>query len=536
MISGSTLHSETRPPRRRRPRAASFSFTNVSVVVGGETVPTKEKAKQALAHFQGSRTRSRGWPLAVDNVSAVLCKVRRRWNMRRGKRHEREGEGGRRRGAIGTKSATAAEEKKKLDLFFSSSFSLTLPISFTPLSLPQGKGQKERKKVAWGRLRKARSLLASRLPPLLLLLLLLPSSSLSSSSSSAEAAATAAATPAHSPPFSEAPFPEEDYSHFAELLATVMVLREGGIDEAMGAVPALHDLTHATLVSLVSLAEAAEGASEGKEEEAKSRGGGGGTGKSSSSSTSSSSSASSSSSSSSSSSPPAFDLASWPGLSAAQASRMASNYSSAAKAARAAKAMATTPAAATTLAASDSAADLETASSSSAAAATAATTTAAATRGKTTSNNNNNGSTGAADPVFQAGERLGNDAEVNAALERMTSGLPPPLDHGLRAIGASLEAKAANSTAAAAATDSQDARKTEAFLKDVNAKLALFNVELSSKAAAAREPARFANAAAAIQRAVTGTALSIRGINFAPCLVSASIRGANVGATAVVSR
>jgi len=117
-------------------------------------------------------------------------------------------------------------------------------------------------------------------------------------------------------------------------------------------------------------------------------------------------------------------------------------------------------------------------------------------------------------------------------LERKAAGLPAPLEaklreasQGLTALGTSLEAKA-NATA-------EDAQ-TDAFLRDVNAKLASFNVELSSKGSVAREPRRFANAAAAIQRAVTGTALSVRGVNFAPCLVSASIRGASVGATAVV--
>lgn len=305
---------------------------------------------------------------------------------------------------------------------------------------------------------------ASRLPTLLLLcclLLLLLPSFLSSTSSAAAAATT---TPAE----------EEDYSHFAELLATVMVLREGGVEEAMDAVPALHDVTHATIVALVSLAEAAEA----EEEAARRRSGG-------------SSSASGSSSSSSPSSPAfsaaaAFDPASWPGLTAAQASALASNYSKSSAAATKA------PLTAATLAAS--AAELKRAVAS------------------------GGGVNKSADPLYLAGERLG--AELDPALERKAAGLPAPLGaklrgvtQGLTALGTSLEAKA-NATA-------EDAQ-TEAFLRDVNAKLASFNVELSSKGSSvAREPRRFANAAAVIQRAITGTALSVRGVNFAPCLVSA---------------
>lgn len=318
------------------------------------------------------------------------------------------------------------------------------------------KGKKTKKKMARDRRRKA-----SRLPTTLLLLLfcllLLPSSWTSAAATAEEAG--------------------EDYSHFAEILATVMVLREGGVEEAMGAVPALHDVTHATIVALVSLAE---------EEEARRRSGG-----------SSASATSSSGSSSPSFSASAFDPASWPGLTAAQASALASNYSKASAATTTKKTAAAT--AVTTLA--SSAAELKRAVAS------------------------GGGVNKSADPLFLAGERLG--AALDPALERKAeAGLPAPLEAKLRALGTSLEAKA-NATA-------EDAQ-TDAFLRDVNAKLASFNVELSSKGSVAREPRRFANAAAAIQRAVTGTALSVRGVNFAPCLVSVSIRGASVGATAVVS-
>ena len=50
---------------------------------------------------------------------------------------------------------------------------------------------------------------------------------------------------------------EADYSHFAEMLASVMLLREGGVEKALESVPMLHDETHAYIktVSLLSKSE-----------------------------------------------------------------------------------------------------------------------------------------------------------------------------------------------------------------------------------------------------------------------------------------
>jgi hypothetical protein len=47
---------------------------------------------------------------------------------------------------------------------------------------------------------------------------------------------------------------EADYGHFAEMLASVMMVREGGVDKALEAVPMLHDTTHA-YIKTMSLAE-----------------------------------------------------------------------------------------------------------------------------------------------------------------------------------------------------------------------------------------------------------------------------------------
>jgi hypothetical protein len=43
---------------------------------------------------------------------------------------------------------------------------------------------------------------------------------------------------------------EADYAHFAELVATVMIVREGGVDAALEAVPILHDSTDAYISAL----------------------------------------------------------------------------------------------------------------------------------------------------------------------------------------------------------------------------------------------------------------------------------------------
>ena len=80
---------------------------------------------------------------------------------------------------------------------------------------------------------------------------------------SAAALAVIAAAAAGTAAASDAPFsaPVEgtagktaDYAHFAEMLASVMMLREGGVDKAMEAVPMLHDTTQA-YIKTMSLAE-----------------------------------------------------------------------------------------------------------------------------------------------------------------------------------------------------------------------------------------------------------------------------------------
>jgi len=45
---------------------------------------------------------------------------------------------------------------------------------------------------------------------------------------------------------------EADYAHFAELVATVMIVREGGVDAALDAVPILHDSTDAYISALTT--------------------------------------------------------------------------------------------------------------------------------------------------------------------------------------------------------------------------------------------------------------------------------------------
>lgn len=79
----------------------------------------------------------------------------------------------------------------------------------------------------------------------------------------AAALAVIAAAAAGTASASDAPFsaPVEgtagktaDYAHFAEMLASVMMLREGGVDKAMEAVPMLHDTTQA-YIKTMSLAE-----------------------------------------------------------------------------------------------------------------------------------------------------------------------------------------------------------------------------------------------------------------------------------------
>ena len=333
--------------------------------------------------------------------------------------------------------------------------------------------------------------------------------------------AAAAATPV-------TPEEGEDYSHFAELLATVMVSREGGIDEAMGAVPVLHDMAHATIVALTSLAEA-----EAAEESDRRRGGGGG-GSVGSSGIGSNGGAPSSSA--------AFDVDSWPGLSASQASKLASRYyaadagasSSALSSFSPSSASASPVAASAPSAFSPLLADVENTNEHK--------TNLLQSVAESVKTGNKS-----IDPLYLAGERLG--ARINSTLERKASAaapslapsstvksLPATLERAaaqkLKDLGDALRAREDESRADAATRAAEDA-----FVDELNSKLSAFDVELSKNKAAAsvQEPARYANAAAAIQRAITGTTLSIKGVNFAPCLISASIRGANVGVTGVVS-
>ena len=339
---------------------------------------------------------------------------------------------------------------------------------------------------------------------------------------------TTAAAPA-APATPVTPEEGEDYSHFAELLATVMVVREGGIDEAMGAVPVLHDMAHATIVALTSLAEAEA------EESDRRRGGGGG----------SIGSSGIGSNGGAPSSSAAFDVDSWPGLSASQASKLASRYyaadagasSSALSSFSPSSASASPVAASAPSAFSPLLADVENTNEHK------TNLLQSITESVKTGNKS-------IDPLYLAGERLG--ARINSTLERKASAaaaaapslapsstvesLPATLERAaaqkLKDLGDALRAKEDESRADAATRAAEDA-----FVDELNSKLSAFDVELSKNKAAAsvQEPARYANAAAAIQRAITGTTLSIKGVNFAPCLISASIRGANVGVTGVVS-
>ena len=86
---------------------------------------------------------------------------------------------------------------------------------------------------------------------------------------------------------------DADYAHFAELLGTVMLLREGGVEGAMDAVPILHDesLAYLTAASLIAESDAALSLA------ATNAGAAG-----------------------------AFNLSSWPGLSTVSALKMAKNY------------------------------------------------------------------------------------------------------------------------------------------------------------------------------------------------------------------
>jgi len=285
--------------------------------------------------------------------------------------------------------------------------------------------------------------------------------------------AAAAAAPTKTPTTSDdlANFDENDYSHFAELLATVMVFREGGVDAAFEAVPVLHDMAHAMIVSLSSIAEAEE-----LEQQQRQWG---------------DRLAATANNSSSS----AFDVTSWPGLSASQAAKLASNYYS---------------------------------SNSSSAIISA--------KYNEFSNHFNDKINRTDQLLFFKGERLG--AKLNATFESKKrndasdSAASSPLYQGLKAVGDALRGGETQSETDNAAATTKS--KNDAFIDIVNSKLSDFRIELQNKGKIVQEPSKYANAAAAIQKSITGVALSLRGVNFAPCLISASVRGASVGATGVV--
>jgi len=79
---------------------------------------------------------------------------------------------------------------------------------------------------------------------------------------------------------------------------------------------------------------------------------------------------------------------------------------------------------------------------------------------------------------------------------------------------------------------SQDKAAEDAeFLEALNKKLEKYNIVVSPPSVAA--PSKFSNGAATIVKAITGVALSKTGINFAPCLVSYAPAGVSVGAQLV---
>ena len=83
---------------------------------------------------------------------------------------------------------------------------------------------------------------------------------------------------------------EADYGHFAEMLASVMLVREGGVERALEAVPLLHDETHAYIKTVSLMAK----------------------------------------------DPSMFNLTAWKGMSGASAGKIAGNYTDKAAAAAAA--------------------------------------------------------------------------------------------------------------------------------------------------------------------------------------------------------
>jgi len=195
---------------------------------------------------------------------------------------------------------------------------------------------------------------------------------------------------------------DADYAHFAELLGTVMLMREGGVEGAMAAVPILHDesLAYLTAASLIADSVEATKAS-GKNN---------------------------------------FDLKSWQGLSDVAAAKLAKNYS----------------------------AILEN------------------------------------DPLTASGDSLSQriDATFGPEVPKTDAATNATVD-ALTNLGNFLTAGKGND---------QD------FIKSINSRLSKYNIEFQTNEV--KPPARFANNAALISRAITGIGLSATGINFAPCLIS----------------
>lgn len=58
--------------------------------------------------------------------------------------------------------------------------------------------------------------------------------------------------------------------------------------------------------------------------------------------------------------------------------------------------------------------------------------------------------------------------------------------------------------------------QNDGFLGIVNSKLSAFDIELQNEGKTVQEPSKYANAAAAIQRSITGVTLSLRVSTFYP--------------------
>lgn len=204
---------------------------------------------------------------------------------------------------------------------------------------------------------------------------------------------------------------DADYAHFAELLGTVMLMREGGVERALEAVPILHDESLAYLTAASLIADSAEAT-----KKAAAAAGGKGNNDN-------------------------FDLKSWRGLSDLAAAKLARNYTAL---------LENDPLAASGQAVSDQ-----------------------------------------VDTFFGGPEVPKTDARTNATVDALNS------------LGTFLTAGKADDAA---------------FVQSLNDRLAKYNVQFTGKDVA--PPARFANGAALISRAITGIGLSATAVNFAPCLIS----------------